>query len=677
MSEETVTQNQTLPTEQIIGKYGSRYIPPFDFADADGKDPNATKIDYDAITEEWLVIFPSKEHTHVYSETQTTLGSILGAKWDKDVKGWRYPATASVLTEIINRISKEREYYRRYVNEDDVGRSYYGERFRLYKSVELTDMAKAMSESIRNLEESWMKLKGEFTTTAPEAAIPKDFQLMAHQHNAVEFILSHTACLLGDDMGTGKTLDALMCANYWHLKKEIKHVLVICPNTAKGVWVYQAQLFYPNKFIPIMIESGMNFEERLRLLTVFSPEDKNKIPLYIINYESARIHPVELQKICDNGLLILDEVHKIKSPSSIVTKVILGSGDYPGLKAKYILPMTGTAIVNKPEDAWSVFQLIKPGLLGRSLDEFSKTFMRFDRYTRRITYVNLDDLNKRIQPFYIRRTKLEVMKDLPEKIVRPVYSTIENQQYEVYKQMALKFRAQLLDMHEGVYATEAVNIVSQILRLMQICDGFLQDKAPSVQWTKDVSKIKQLKEILEDASVIDDGRKAVIWSRFIPPIELLKLELDMLNLNPVVLHGGVPFSKRGAGPGSDNTTAVGKFWHDDSCKVLIGQIHTGGLGIDLSNASLCVFYDYWWSPGINAQAEDRLHRKGQKNSVDIYYLLTNLPDFDKTGRAKGTIEAMYYERLLEKKEWIKTAWEGKEAFLPTREELIEWLGKVI
>jgi SNF2 family DNA or RNA helicase len=649
---------------------GTKYIPGFDFSNIDGKDPNATLIDYDAILEEWLVVFPSKEHSHVYSETQQVLGSILGAKWDKDIKGWRYPATASVLTEIITRISREREYYKKYIkDEDNLGHGYYDERFRLYKVIELTDLAKAISESIRNLEERWMKLKSEFTTTAPELARPVGVELMPHQHNAVEFILSHTACLLGDDMGTGKTLDALLCATYWHLKKEINHVLVVCPNTAKDVWVYQSNLFYPNKFIPILITGGMTFEERVKELTVFSPSDKNKIPLYIINYESARMHPVELQKICDNGLLILDEVHKVKSPKSIITKVLLGSPDSPGLKAKYILPMTGTAIVNKPEDAWSIFQLIKPGLLGRSMDEFSRFFMRFDRHSRRVTYVNLDDLNKRIQPFYIRRTKLEVMKDLPEKIIRPIYSTIEGQQYEVYKEMALKFRTQLLDMEDGVYTTSAVNIVSQILRLMQICDGFLQDKAPSAHWIKEVSKIAQLKEILEDASVIGDGKKAVIWSRFIPPIELLKLEL--MDLNPAVLHGGVPFSKRGSGPGSGEDTEVGRFWKHDDCKVLIGQIHTGGLGIDLSNANLCVFYDYWWSPGINSQAEDRLHRKGQKNSVDVVYLLTKLPG------NSNTIESMYYERLLEKKSWIKTAWEGKEAFLPTRDELIDWLGKVI
>jgi SNF2 family DNA or RNA helicase len=637
-------------------------------------------IDYNAITDEWIVTFREQAGIHIYMETQYVLGRILGAQWDKTIHAWKFPATSAVLQEILTVLNHQKEQYEQYAKR---GITYYSDQYRLYAEVGMTDIGKVMAETRRIQEERWVALQTELNTVSPTADYCLEYPLMQHQHNGIEFALSQDSALIADDMGTGKTRTALDVILYRCKQKQISRALVICPNTVKQVWVKQARMFFPNEFIPIVIKG--TFEERVERLKVFYPEG-GKFPLYIINYESARGHPVEMQKILDDGMLIMDECHKIKAPTSQITKTV------HQLLPKFSLLLTGTPIVNKPEDAWSIFHFIRKGLVGRTFDEFYRKHVRLDSYSKRITYIGLQEFNRRVKPFYIRRLKHDVLKDLPEKIYHEHYVSIEGKNFDVYKEMALKMRATLIDMEDGVYQTEAVNVITMLLRLFQICDGFISAEAGSEAWIPDAAKVKGLQELFTDYMDLDSykekyrqhkslpmpalptnelakvngngnnkDRKCVIFARFVPPLEMLYEVLKPYE--PALLYGGVPLEKR--------ELEIERFWKDPNCKVMLCQIHTGGLGVDLSNADLCIFYDYWWSPGINQQAEDRLHRKGQKNNVNIIYMLTQLPN------EELTVEGLYYQRLLEKKEWIKEAIEGTEAMIPTKQELIDWLGKVL
>jgi len=665
---------QAVDSSPFILEYGNKYIPGMQFLEAnEWKEPVWTVIDYDAETDEWMIFFRRDENFSVYNEFQFEIGDRLGAKWDKERHGWRFPAITYSMKDLLDHIETERKSLMRY---NSGPTSYYGQKLRYYRDVQLTEIARLTIEAKRNLEARWEELQKATGVTTDCIDADTENPLLNHQHSGIEFMLSHDA-LLADDMGTGKTRQMLNVAYKMFADKEIGRAIVICPATAKGVWYNQAKQYFPETILPIKI-TGV-WEERLRRLSAVFPE--KKMPLYILNYETARGHPVELQNLMGDGMLILDEVHKIKSPNSKVTQVITA------LKPLYKKVLTGTPIVNIPLDAYTIFNYIKPGLLGRSYDQFFKHFAyRYGRF--KIGWRNLEEFNKRIQPYYIRRLKKDIL-NLPEKMYVRDYEEIEmgEVQAKVYRDMATKFIAELESMNEGSYIVEANNVVTRVMRLLQICDGYLsRGVGEGIEWISDAAKPKELKEILEDYLKESNGknnsnnsdRKVIIWSRFLPPLEMLQTELA--EYHPVALHGSIPEERRGVGPKDSLDTVVGKFWNDPKCKIFLGQIQTGGQSIDLSCSDLEIFYDQWWSPGMNLQAEDRAHRLGQKKSVTIIPLVT-----------KRTIEQYYFAQefeypegsgkmekglLARKKDWIEQAIEGQHTVLPSKSELIEWLRRI-
>lgn len=624
-----------------------------------------TTLDYDFRTDEWLVKFRVIRNYEIYHEVNYSLGQLLGHKWDKDLHGFRFPADSYNLTEILKRFELELDSIKWAKNRPDS--DVMGMRYRYFSNVELTNVAKNISRAKRDMEERWTKLQKEADGASPAGAFSPDFPLMKHQENGEEFVLTHTRCIVADEPGTGKTRIGLDVMYYQFSQGNTKLGIVICPASIKQVWVNQARMFYGEKIIPIRIDGDMPFEHRCNELRAFKPAS-GAMPLYILGYETARSHPVELQKLCDIGYIVFDECHKMKSPTSLVTKTLLQLDPVGALLA------TGTPVINYPADGWTIFNYVRPGLLGRTFSEFSDHFQEYDKFRKGYTYRHLDEFNARTKPHYIRRLKKDCF-ELPEKVYVRDYEDLEitGTQRKAYREMALYFRAQLERMTDKDFTVNAVNQISQLLRLLQICDGFLSEGAGQSEWFSDNIKGKVVRELLGDYAIGDT--KTVIWTRFIPPIEML--QSDLAEYHPVVLHGGVPERKRGTGPLDSIDTVVGRFHHDPKCRLLIGQTQTGGVGIDLSCASLCIEYDQWWSPGIMTQAEDRLHRKGQKNPVTIIPLVTSrtieqfyfADKFDDNGYEKHGV-------IWHKKQMIETTVEGTNTLIPTREELIDWLGKI-
>lgn len=634
-------------------------------------------VDYDLREDEWVFKLKRSKQFSEYHELLYIVGNKLSARWDKDVHGWAFPAVMYNMRLVLETLQKKAEEYKKWENATWQGKpSRSQELFWYFSRVDFTPVCKSMMELKQAQEERWEKLThnlglgmetvGDFNSDKP---------LLKTQINGAEFLLSHDS-VCGDDMGTGKTRIGLNVA--WHLfrnkENKINRCLVICPASVVDVWRNQSREYLKNRVIPIIITG--NWDERIKKSAAIYPakrtdEDGTEfrpMPLYIVSYETARLHPVEMQNLCDDGVLILDEAHKIKDMSRQTATFV------HNLRPVAKKALTGTPIMNTPIDAYSIMEFVRPGLLGRSYSEFFNHFAYQDgKY--RIRYHRLDEMNQRIKPWFIRRLKAEVI-DLPEKLWLRDFETIPmgEQQRKVYKDMADKYIAELETMDDTTYIVEANNVMTRILKLMQICDGYLTEGVGGrLEWITDAGKPKELREILKAQFTNNPHRKIVIWSRFLPPI--MMMAQDLAEYHPVILHGGVPMEKRGSGPTSPIDTVVGKFHNDPNCRIFIGQIQTGGQGIDLTCADVCIFFDHWWAPGMNEQAEDRLHRIGQRNPVTIIpMVMDNSVDqyyfgFEFEGPGGEIEQGLLYQ----KKQWKKEAVDGQESFRPSRAQLLKWL----
>lgn len=327
-------------------------------------------------------------------------------------------------------------------------------------------------------------------------------------------------------------------------------------------------------------------------------------------------------------LIILDETIKIKNKDAQVTKAL------KILKSKFKIGLTGYAIANRCEDLWSQIDCVQEGLLNSYwsfLDKYTTrkiiTLQNKREFKMIVGYKNLTDLQNKIASLYIRRLKKDVLK-LPEKIYETREIILNKEESLKYSEMKEEMITYIKDMNEEEFSSKASIVLVQLLRLSQISDSFLTDpKWKKPIWFKENSKILEIDNLLDE--LIQEDNKCVIWSRFVPMV--LKLyDRYKEKYNAVYLTGKVSMKER--------NIMIERFQNDDVSKVLIGQIQTGGMGLNLQRANSEIFVDKaFLSPSSILQAEDRLHRINQKKTVVIIDLV-----------GKGTVDE-YWNRLLDRK----------------------------
>lgn len=397
--------------------------------------------------------------------------------------------------------------------------------------------------------------------------------------------------LVLSEMGTGKTPTALAVSELgsWEGK-----TLIVCPRTLQLEWARQ-------------ILDWCGFEASVarkscyrRLETLFSDFIGGKdSPYFIINYESfATKRHLDVLKHYPFGLVVLDEAHKLKNPDTKRTK-----GMFEFLSARpdvKVLPMTGSPIVNNPMDLLTLLRIVRPkdynirGIKWAFLDNYC----RYERGRYGVKVYgskNLDLLRKQTASFTIRRTKKEVLPYLPEKYYRKVVVEMPEEQRGLYDQMKNEMMI-LLDNGEPLYAPGVLAALTR-LRQLSIDPRLLGADKPS-------AKTEFILDFLEE-----DGGKTVVFSCFESYVRILSKSLSEMGIKHVTITGGKALEERAA--------AVKQFQEDEDTQVVLGTVQTMGEGLTLTAASNCIFSDRWWSPAVNSQAEDRLHRIGQKNAVQI------------------------------------------------------------
>lgn len=414
---------------------------------------------------------------------------------------------------------------------------------------------------------------------------------------------------LADDMGLGKTVQVLSWLETLRQRaarrKNTEHrpSLVVVPKSLVFNWVAEA-----TKFAPKLRVLNFTGKERVGL------EDLKEIDLVVTTYGTMRLDIEKLRKI-EFEYLILDEAQAIKNSISQVAKAARL------LKGRHRLAMSGTPIENHLGELWSLFEFINPGLLGNST-----AFQRVARGAAQDPE-SLQWLSKAIAPFVLRRTKGQVLTELPEKSEQIIYCEMSTKHRKLYDELRDHYRASLANtVRERGLEQSKIIVLEALLRLRQAAchPGLL-----NVSLTKELgAKLEELLDRLKE--IMQEGHKALVFSQFTSFLGILQKHLRKEKLPFLYLDGQTSLKERQA--------RVEKFQSSDSPSLFLISLKAGGSGLNLTAADYVFLLDPWWNPAVENQAIDRTHRIGQTQKVHACRMIT-----------KGTVEEKVLELQQQKK----------------------------
>ncbi len=453
--------------------------------------------------------------------------------------------------------------------------------------------------------------------------LSKDFHasLRPYQQQGVDWLQAlHGAGfggVLADDMGLGKTVQALAHITTLKSAGSLKHpTLIVCPTSVLPNWQAEFTQFAPK--LTVLLWHGAT---RKMLAPQIGTQDVilTSYPLLVRDIETLKQHPM--------SLIIHDEAQMLKNPKTAGFKAA------KQLKSAQTLAMTGTPVENQLTDAWSLMELVTPGLLG-NLDQFNRSIAR--PITRDNDAGAKRFLARRLRPFMLRRTKDQVASDLPAKSEIPEWIDLSDAQTALYESMRLLMQKRVREeiARVGLMRSHII-FLDALLKLRQICcDPRLLAGHESNTGTS--AKLSRLMEMLPE--LLASGRKVILFSQFTSMLDLIKPELGQRNINFFEIRGTT----------KDRQSPVKAFQSGEVPLILV-SLKAGGTGLNLTAADTVILYDPWWNPAVEAQAIDRAHRIGQTKPVFVHRLI-----------ARGTIEEKILSLQDKKRSLAATLWGEEE-----------------
>lgn len=411
------------------------------------------------------------------------------------------------------------------------------------------------------------------------------------------------ACL-ADDMGLGKTVQALAVLLS---RSGSGPSLVVAPTSVCGAWVDEAARFTPQlRVTRFGIGSVSSPSARRRTLKGLGAGDLMICSYGLLGSEREALCAIEWNTI------ILDEAQAIKTPSSLRHRAAIE------LKAAFKVAMTGTPIENHLRDIWSLMRFLNPGLLGDQR-RFKQLFEQPIEQGGPLSEQRGEQLKQLVAPFVLRRTKREVLKELPSKTelnLTVTLSSAEAAQYEALRSIAVgEVRERLKEKQAKGSVLPHVFKVLTKLRLA-CCHPSLVNEG----WDGPNAKFDHFKRIITQLRA--GGHKALVFSQFVKHLDVLEGWVKGEGITYERLDGSTPAEQR--------DRSVERFQRGEAELFLI-SLRAGGVGLTLTEADYVIHMDPWWNPAVEDQATNRAHRIGQDKPVTLYRLIT-----------QGTIE----ERIL-------------------------------
>jgi len=391
--------------------------------------------------------------------------------------------------------------------------------------------------------------------------------------------------ILADEMGLGKTVQTLA---FLCLHRARGPALIVCPTSLLSNWEREAERFTPE--LKVLVIDGPDRAAKIARL----PEHD----LALTSYGLLR-RDVELYAGLSLTTVVVDEAQHIKNPDTQNAQAAFS------LKARQRFVLTGTPMENSVRDLWSLMNFVAPGYLGGRAD------FR-ERYEKPLTSgpepVLQRRLARRLRPFLLRRRKVDVARELPEKIEQVVPCELGPTQRATYN-------ALLREIQQGIGANAApdgatrTKMLTGLLRLRQTCCDLRLLGLPPNEQSEASAKLDLLDELLEE--IVDGGHRVLIFSQFVKMLDLVRERLAANGTDHCYL----------AGLTKNRQQEVDRFQNGETIPVFLISLKAGGVGLNLSAADTVIHFDPWWNAAVEAQATDRAHRIGQTRVVTSYKLI--------------------------------------------------------
>lgn len=492
---------------------------------------------------------------------------------------------------------------------------------------------------LQKLPSHQFNISGQYVVTKKEThKIPDGFSFKTapfeHQKEAFQFGLDNDKWLLGDEQGLGKTKQSIDIAIAKKLEKGYQHCLIICGvNGLKWNWLKEIQIHSDeagwilgmyHKNMKNQWDIGSNKDKLDDIKKLGNDLHIDSHYFIITNVESLRNKDIceALANKCKSGeigMIITDEVHKMKNPTSQQGKAFLK------LQAETMIAMTGTPLMNNPFDLYIILKWL--GVEKNAFYSFKKHYGEFGGYGgyEVVGYKHLDELQEQLNSVMLRRRKTDVL-DLPEKIYIDEYVDLTPKQAQIYKEVTADIMANIDQIKMDS------NPLAQLIRLRQ-ATGYTGILSSVVQ---ESAKLDRMEELVDEA--IENGNKVVIFSNWTAITDEVQKRLS--RYHSIVITGQTK--------DADRQPMVDAFQNDPNVKVAIGSTGAMGTGLTLTAGTVEIFLDEPWSKALKDQAEDRCHRVGTTQNVTIYTLLT-----------KDTIDERIHDIVEQKGEMADAMVDGK------------------
>ena len=398
--------------------------------------------------------------------------------------------------------------------------------------------------------------------------------------------------ILADDMGLGKTLEVI---SFLEGLKEEKPSLIIAPKSVIYNWFGEFKRWAPE--LEASVIDGTK-DERIKAIAKIK---NNKKSFFITSYDSLR-NDEALYKNKQFEILIVDEAQYIKNGAALKSKAVRA------LNASSRFALTGTPIENSMADLWAIFDFLMPGYLDSFNIFKTRYILAGDQVKARAS------LSKKITPFLLRRTKAEVLKDLPKKTTEIITITMNDEARRYYDAILIDTRNKIKQKREDPtkgdkYSEKGLfSVLPLLTRLREVCvdpsaflDGFSEESA------------KMMYALSYIGVALEAGHKVLVFSSFTKVLDHLSLLLKEAGTKSYYIYGGVDADDRLSMAESFNTK--------NDVNVMLVSLKAGGTGLNLHGADIVLHLDPWWNVAAEEQATDRAYRIGQKRPVSVVKLI--------------------------------------------------------
>ena len=383
-------------------------------------------------------------------------------------------------------------------------------------------------------------------------------QLRLYQWEGIRFLVESDAVLLADEMGLGKTVQVAVSLEILWRKLQLTRALIVVPASLKLNWEAELRQWAPS--LSVQRIRGDAADRRAYYLL--------PINVLVVSYEEIRLDIMNLSSNVCFDVVVLDEAQRIKnahSKSALACRL---------LNSERSWALTGTPVENRLSDLISIFRFVKAGILHQGLSK--------------------DEIHSQMRPFFIRRCKRDVLKDLPPIIDQEIPIELRGKQQDAYLR-AWEDRWKNAD--SSPIGFSQANLFAIITKLKQLCN-YDSESGES-------AKFNILVDLLDAQTAEDD--KIIVFSQYVDTLKWLALRIK--NIPPEIYHGGLSQPER--------EEMLNRFRNNPGPRCLFISLRAGGVGLNIQEASTVILFDRWWNPALENQAIQRAHRFGRDRPLHV------------------------------------------------------------